>query len=233
MITIGEGNYTSEEFPDYLTELINATLDTDDRFEVKISNHTGKLSIINVTNTFSVIFNIESYGNVNSCMFEELCCQREHGNCDKEQQHTNKKHFDFYVNKKNNKNNVGALLGFKKSIYKDTNSITGETIFNITPFNYLYFCLDDYNKSQYNSIIGILSESLINNNILAMVPITANFFNYNFDNTSDQIEKIREYFGPINLVKITVTLLNEKGDIIDLNGQHFSFSIELETGYDW
>jgi len=238
-ITIGEGNYSSDEFPEYLTDLINETLNSETRFEVLINTHTGKLSIINPVNTFSVIFNIEINGNLNSnCFYKELCCDpilefEEDNENLKDTKFNKHRHYDFHISAKYNKNNCGQLLGFKKTVYKDVVEMTGETLFNINPFNYLYFCLDDYNKSQYNSIIGILSNSLINNNVLAVVPMSANYFSYHFDNTSDNIEKKREYFGPINLVKLSVKLLDEFGESIDLNGQHFSFSLELETAYDW
>lgn len=138
------------------------------------------------------------------------------------------------VNDTNNDNyNCGLLLGFIKPKYINSDTYTGETLYNPTKNNYLYFCLDDFNKSQYNSIIGILKDSLIDTNILALVPITVDYFNYNFNNGSDYIQKTREYFGPINLVKIAVKLKNSLGNIINLQGQPFSFSLELETAYDW
>jgi hypothetical protein len=133
----------------------------------------------------------------------------------------------------NKNNNCGSILGFCNYSYLNNDIYVGNTLYNPNIYNYIYLCLNDFNKSQYETIIGILENSVIDDNILALIPITANFFNYNFDNGSDFIEKKREYFGPINLVKIQVSIKDEMGDIIYLNGQNFSFSLELELAYDW
>jgi hypothetical protein len=199
LIIIEEGNYTSEEIGFYLTDLINTTLNTIDRFLVTLSNNTGKICFSNSTNKFTLFFYDETIDGINE----------------------------------NKNNNCGSILGFCNYSYLNNDIYVGNTLYNPNIYNYIYLCLNDFNKSQYETIIGILENSVIDDNILALIPITANFFNYNFDNGSDFIEKKREYFGPINLVKIQVSIKDEMGDIIYLNGQNFSFSLELELAYDW
>ena len=41
----------------------------------------------------------------------------------------------------------------------------------------------------------------------------------------------RKYFGPVNVRRITVQLVNDHGDIVNLNGTNWSFSIICEYLY--
>ena len=41
----------------------------------------------------------------------------------------------------------------------------------------------------------------------------------------------RLYFGPVNIRRMTIQLLNDKGDIVDLNGSNWSFSFVCEQLY--
>lgn len=227
LITIDDGNYSSDEIGDYLTDLINHTLHTDDRFSVSLNHFTGKLTFINTTNNFTIIFGNYNSDNIN-CDFNTIDnCECSHNNNNNDNDNLNDQ---FFIN---NNTNSGYILGFCKNFYTNNNIYIGETLYNPNISNYVYFCLNDFNKSQYNSVIGILNDSLIDNNVLGIVPLTSNYFTYNFDNGSDYIQKKRDYFGPINLVKISVKLLNEEGEPLNLIGQHFSFTLELEIAYDW
>ena len=76
------------------------------------------------------------------------------------------------------------------------------------------------------------SKSIIGDNILGMIPITSQSFYVNFTNGNDFIERKREYFGPVRIQRLKVQLLNQYGDIINLNNMDYSFSLELEIGYD-
>ena len=93
--------------------------------------------------------------------------------------------------------------------------------------------MNDFNYSQAQNIIGMFAKSTIKDDILAVIPLTSNSFNICFDNGSDFIEKKREYFGPVNLQRIKIQLYNQYGEILNLNNMDFSFSLEIELGYDW
>jgi hypothetical protein len=41
----------------------------------------------------------------------------------------------------------------------------------------------------------------------------------------------RSYFGPVNLRKLGIRLISNKGDVIDLNGSDWSFSLLVESLY--
>jgi hypothetical protein len=39
----------------------------------------------------------------------------------------------------------------------------------------------------------------------------------------------RNYFGPVNIRKMSIQLMNDRGDIVDLNGSNWSFSFYMRT----
>lgn len=42
----------------------------------------------------------------------------------------------------------------------------------------------------------------------------------------------RKYFGPVNITKLRIQLLNDHGDVIDMNGSNWSFSFAFDYLYD-
>jgi hypothetical protein len=41
----------------------------------------------------------------------------------------------------------------------------------------------------------------------------------------------RVYFGPVNISRLSIQLINDRGDIVDLNGADWSFSFIFEQLY--
>ena len=128
---------------------------------------------------------------------------------------------------------LGWILGFRHIQYHASAVYTCEAVYNSVASDYIYFILNDFNNSQSQNILAMYSKSYIGNNILAMSPLTSNSFHICFDNGSDFIEKKREYFGPVNLQRLKIELRNQYGELLDLNCMDFSFSLEVELGYDW
>ena len=127
---------------------------------------------------------------------------------------------------------LGWTLGFREKDYSCSAVYVSEGVYNNAASDYIFFVLNDFNKSQSQSILAMYSKSYIGDNILAMIPLTSNSFHVCFNNGNDFIEKKRDYFGPVNLQRIKVELRNQFGEILDLNSMDFSFSLELEVAYD-
>ena len=53
-----------------------------------------------------------------------------------------------------------------------------------------------------------------------------------FINKENLISSDRQYFGPIHLQKIAIRLLNRYGNVVDLNLQDFSFTLEMNVLYE-
>ena len=127
----------------------------------------------------------------------------------------------------------GWFMGYRKAEYSGATSYTTEAVYSSSPYEYIYFTLNDYNMSQSQNIFGMFSKSILGDNILAIIPVTSTSFNICFDNGVNLLEKKREYYGPVNIQRLKIQLLNQYGEILCLNNMDFSFSLEFEIGYDW
>jgi hypothetical protein len=211
-VEIPDGNYSACDFVAMLQQEINTQLGTGDRFVVSFDFISGKITISNKALNFKMSFlassNAEYLANlvINPTQTAPVT--------------------DFYKQ-------LGWIMGYRKAAYLDGSSYTTEGIYNGASAEYVYFVMNDFNKSQSQNIIGMFSQSIIGDNILAMIPLTSDSFSVCFDSGADFIEKKREYFGPVNIQRLKIQLLNQFGEVIDLNRMDFSFSLEMELGYDW
>lgn len=128
---------------------------------------------------------------------------------------------------------LGWTLGFRKKEYTDSASYTTDATYNSAASDYIFFVLNDFNNSQSQNILAMYSNSYIGANILAMIPLNTANFNFSFDGENSHMEKRREYFGPVNLQRLKIELRNQYGEILDLNQMDFSFSLEIQMGYDY
>ena len=65
--------------------------------------------------------------------------------------------------------------------------------------------------------------------IIPIKPGTNGTYYIEFGGTLQNQERV--YFGPVNIRKMTIQLLNDRGDIVDLNGSNWSFSFICEQLY--
>ena len=77
-----------------------------------------------------------------------------------------------------------------------------------------------------------IASSVIPAVILGVIPISSNLFLPTFDNGSNFIYKKREYFGPVDISRITIKLVNQKGNIVNLHKTDYSFSLQIRSLYN-
>jgi hypothetical protein len=88
--------------------------------------------------------------------------------------------------------------------------------------------LSAYNPSGTSSV-GLGSSTI---NILGKIPLSRQRFQLiTATNTTSNFLK-REYFGPVNIDRLRVQLLDDYGRVVDLNNIDYSFTIEIEQIYD-
>jgi hypothetical protein len=142
--------------------------------------------------------------------------------------------------------NMGWMLGYRKQYYNydadfvnrreaTTNTVHGyspEGMFNTEGSKYLFLAIDDFNKNYSQTIFSPFQESVFTNNtILAKLVKTADG-NYNYVNPDVKTNYIRKYFGPVNIARLNVSILDELGRIVDFNNTDYSISLRLEQLYD-
>ena len=132
------------------------------------------------------------------------------------------------------KSKLGWLLGFRNVEYTITTSTTtGEHFANLHGTKYLYLAIEEFNKGNQNSFVSPLFSSFINKNVIARIAVDK--YTYPFGsvlpaNKSNGLltSDVRCYTGKVDLQKFNVSLLNEDGIPVDLNGLDFSFCLEVE-----
>jgi hypothetical protein len=128
---------------------------------------------------------------------------------------------------------LGYLLGYRGIIYDGSSSYISESTFNGQYSNYIYLTLNDYTGSQQrSSTSGILPDSVIDNDVLAFITLNASSYSYVFNNTGDLIYKRRLYFGPVDINKISIKLIDQYGQVLNLLQNDFSFSLTINANYN-
>lgn len=138
--------------------------------------------------------------------------------------------------------NMGWLLGYRQRYYNwesdyiDTINVSYDKFEGYNPegsfytLNPTYYILsiDDFNKNYANSFKSPFQNSIFNDqNSIAKIPIN------NLISVDDvSIEAKREYFGPVNIKKLQIKLLDKMGRVVDLNNNDYSFTLKIEQLYD-
>jgi hypothetical protein len=98
--------------------------------------------------------------------------------------------------------------------------------------NVLSFILNDFCNNQSSNNYSMFQNQLFDNNILAIIPITTPAFTSTFDNNSNFIYKTRNYFGPVNISKISIRLTNQFGFAINMHSSDYVFCLQTVDIYN-
>lgn len=146
--------------------------------------------------------------------------------------------------------NCGWMLGFKEEFYQvyntDTytdistfanisvtykNYIKSEKIFGSGISTYILMVVDDFNNNYKDSVYSGCGDCYLHDSILARIPVVSGSNSLMFNNASDLIFKQRDYFGPVTIDRIKIQLIDKFGEVLDLNNNNFSFSLEFTQLY--
>jgi hypothetical protein len=126
---------------------------------------------------------------------------------------------------------LGWKLVFRNGIYINNSAYVSEGVLNLAGASYLYLAIDDYNNAN-NTFFSAFNESLLNKNILARVAVQSSVSAAVTFSNIGLITTPREYYGPVNIEKMQIQMLDEYGRIINLNNMDFSFCLTFTTGED-
>ena len=129
---------------------------------------------------------------------------------------------------------LGWILGFREGYYENNTNYVSEGIVNTGGPSYMYLVVDDFINNVNNSFYSAFNSSLLNKNILARISLQPSVFSTLTltQNNLNLITNPREYFGPVDIQKLQIQLLDEYGRIIDLNNMDFSFCLNMEMVYE-
>lgn len=202
ILIIPDGNYTNSSLITALTGLISSN--SISNFAVSNNSVNGKTTFTNTSSSNDITLNFA----INP---------------------------DGTFDKYNFKNKLGWLLGFRKPSYiivKSTGTLTGESILQID-WKYLYLAVDEFSNGNQNSFASQLSSSLINKSILSKIVLNRELYNFGsilpaLYSMGYLLSDRRSYNGKIDIQKLNVQLLNEYGNVVNLNGADFSVGLEIE-----
>jgi hypothetical protein len=112
-----------------------------------------------------------------------------------------------------------------------TGLLTSDTENTLTQ-NQLYSAQQIVNSK--TNVVQKYSKGLFTQDIFGLIPIKTS----GMSNGSVYVEfggtlqnQQRTYFGPVNISRLSIQLLNDRGDVVDLNGANWSFSFICEQLY--
>ena len=143
---------------------------------------------------------------------------------------------------------LGWSLGFRAATYNRgindslshaSTAIVSEGTCCIHGPQYAFIAIDDYNNSVNNYFISAYQDSVSSPNVVARLnlsQIQQNGQSYQMgqdDGVSSQPDfRSRSYFGPVDIQKMRITVLDEFGRVLNLNNMDWSMAIMFECMYE-
>ena len=127
---------------------------------------------------------------------------------------------------------IGWNMGFTKPIYEGWTSYVADTIIEPNNVRYLYLTVEDFQHSVNNHFISAFEKSVLNPNILARITVKNSYFTILMQNDLNIVTQPRKYFGPVDLQRFHIRLLDEYGRVVNMNGANFSFCLNFKLMYE-
>lgn len=147
---------------------------------------------------------------------------------------------------------AGWMLGFKQPFYTVDNStpvtildqaqydtrfyywfLESESSYGSSIQNYIFLEIDDFNRNSTSNTFfsKTVNDGYLGNNIMGRITVTSGMNTIVTMDGGNLLFKTREYFGPIRLEKLHIRLVDKYGDPVNLEGNDFSFMLEIEQLY--
>jgi len=210
VITIQDGNYTYDTITSYLNSILTNLGDPFD-------NLTFAINIMNTSGSGQMLVGVKTGVDLTTIQFSLNFQADKNGKEDKSTPLPLK---------------LGWTLGFRNGFYINNSTYVSEGVVDLLGPRYIYLVVDDYNNNVNNNFYSAFTTSILNNNILARVSMNANFFDILGQNNLSIITTPREYYGPVDIQKMNIQLLDEYGRVLDINNMDYSFCLTFKTVYD-
>jgi len=132
----------------------------------------------------------------------------------------------------------GAIIRPPGPPLKLAAAVVSEGILFISGPRYGFLSIDDHQKNSGNSYIIAYANSVFDRNIISRINLAAVMDTAGTYKCSDDpgittaMNRSREYFGPVDIQQLTITLFDEYGRVIDLNNMDWSFTLAFEKLYN-
>ena len=146
---------------------------------------------------------------------------------------------------------LGWTLGFRTAEHYSSNynpfvtpppSIFGSIVSSSICFTkypiYGFLSIDDFNSNVTDYYTSVFADSISVPNILSKIDLTrlielsGAFQAAQGESTSNSVNRERRFFGPVNIQKMRITLYDDLGYVLDLNGMDWAVELAFECVYN-
>lgn len=245
-IVLPEGNYTLEELTNTINNYFNTTKQGLDYLYFDI-NPISMKSIIRfkdiTDNMIPLAFNNSAFNIYYSPnLYFEVKFDLIH---DIQLLNNNSEFITRNVNR-----NFGFLLGFTENYYKVTKDnkytnsfndsaigieycgyLQSECVYGETIDKYIFLSIDDFNNN-YNENFYTSNENMGNtSNIVAKIPLSSPSFSIINQVKGDLLFREKRFYGPVDIKKLKIKLINKYGELVDLIHNNYSFTLQFKQIY--
>jgi hypothetical protein len=133
---------------------------------------------------------------------------------------------------------LGWQLGFRLPAYNATLKCVSEGICLVCGPRYGFISIDDYQKNTGPAYMVAYANSILQDNIITRINLAelqadVGVYQSSSDpGLSTQLNRTREYFGPVDIQRLHISIYDEFGRIIDLNYMDWSLTLAFELLYN-
>ena len=136
---------------------------------------------------------------------------------------------------------LGWQLGFRSAEYitsSTSKSVVSEGICLVAGPRYGFISIEDYQKNTGPAYIIAYSDSILQDSIISRINLAAlqaavGVYQRSGDpGLTNEMNRTREYFGPVDIQRLQIALYDEFGRVIDLNNMDWSFTLNFERLYE-
>ena len=133
---------------------------------------------------------------------------------------------------------LGWQLGFRSAQYTAVLACVSEGICLISGPRYAFISIDDYQMNTGSSYIVAYANSVLQKNIITRINLAelqadVGVYQTSSDpGLSNQLNRTREYFGPVDIQRLHIAIYDEYGRVIDLNNMDWSMTLAFELLYN-
>ena len=155
---------------------------------------------------------------------------------------------DFNPHKQQLIKSFGWAMGFREPItevigFEDTLTrgfikyhgyIQGNAPYSDAEIDYMFLYVDDFVGNYNDSLSSILSDNnFFSKSLLARMKVSANYYDVEFheNHLINILEKTRDYFGPVNIKKLHIKLIDKFGGLVNLTNSNYSLTLQFEKLY--
>ena len=131
---------------------------------------------------------------------------------------------------------LGWNLGFRNAEYISNNNgtdnygaVVSEALAAFKATSYIFIAIDDFNNSVNDYYSAVFSDSFAIKNIITRVNVGV--LREISEPSSTQLNRQRNFFGPVNIQKLHITLYDNFGRIVDLNNMDWNMELIFECVY--